>query len=78
MVRGGQTALADLWVMRVVIVSLCTRWIRLLVMRAELFLRVIIHHVYFRQIQFLVFENIAARLSNDAVHVADACDVLAN
>lgn len=50
----------------------------LLVMRAKLLLGIIIHHIYLSQIKFLIFENIAARLADNAIQIADIRDVLSD
>ena len=77
MVRRGQAALAHLWVVSIIVISFGTRWIRIVVVvRAELLLRIVVHHIDFRQVQLLVLENVAARFAHYTIHVADAGDVL--
>ena len=60
-VRGRESALADLRVVRVILVSLLAARVRISMMvRAELLFGVVVHHIYFLEIDLFFLENIAA------------------
>ena len=50
----------------------------MVVMRAELLLRIVVHHIDFSQVQLLVLENVAARFAYYTIHVANASDVFSD
>ena len=79
-VLRGQSTLSDLGIVSVVVLSLAVVVIggRLLVVRAKLLLGVVVHHVYLRQVQLLVLQDVAARLANNTIQVANIGYVLAN
>lgn len=69
----------NLWIVRIVVVPFTTAGIGfLVVVGAELLLRVVVHHVDLGQVDLLFFQNITARLSYNTVHVTYSGNVLAN